>query len=84
MATPLRCKITGHDRDPCGVCRRCGVEKDTAHEWVDVERDRACYRKTQCSNCSREREIPDHDWQPAGTSPTGDVAMKCGRCGLAI
>jgi hypothetical protein len=83
MTAPLRCRITGCDRDPCGVCRRCGTEKDTSHDWGELERDRACFRKEVCTKCGREREQPDHDWQ-AGESPTGEMSLTCSRCGLAI
>jgi hypothetical protein len=65
------------------VCRRCGIEKDTTHQWKDVERAEPCVRKEVCEKCGREREQPDHDWTP-GTSATGETSLSCSRCGLSI
>ena len=83
MNSSLRCRITGCDPDPCGVCRRCGSEADAQHAWSDADRDRPCYRKEVCATCGAERENPDHDWEP-GVSPTGETALTCSRCGLEI
>lgn len=78
MAATLRCRITGHDPDPCGVCRRCGMETDTTHDWTDAEREEPCVRKEVCEKCGRERTQPDHDWEP------GEGSLTCSRCGLSI
>ena len=83
MASPLRCRLTGCDPDPCGVCRRCGSAKDTSHVWKDAERDLPCFRKEICETCGRQREQPDHDWEPGGAA-TGGTSLVCSRCGLKI
>jgi hypothetical protein len=79
----MRCKVSGCDLDPCGVCLRCDSEAKARHDWQDVDRERECYAKRVCSRCQRERESPDHDWSTS-TGPAGDLQMKCSRCGLAI
>ena len=83
MAKPLRCRMTGCDLDPCGVCRRCDTEQDAHHTWKDAERERPCYGKEVCETCEREREKPDHDWTP-GVNALGETSLKCSRCNLEI
>jgi hypothetical protein len=83
MTASMRCRLTGCDLDPCGVCRRCETEKDTTHDWQDTDRDRACFRKQACAKCGREREQPDHDWEP-GVAASGEPSLTCSRCGLEI
>ncbi|HXV77757.1 MAG TPA: hypothetical protein VD788_15695 [Candidatus Polarisedimenticolaceae bacterium] len=78
MSASLRCKITGCDPDPCGVCRRCGGERATTHDWRQAERERPCFARQVCTKCEREREQPDHDWQ---AKPNG---LQCSRCGMTI
>lgn len=84
MATSMRCKLTGHDLDECGVCRRCGSEGEAKHDWQEGERHRPCFRLQVCSRCQAEKETPEHDWAPTGISPTGDPQLKCSRCGRSI
>lgn len=83
MGSSLRCKVTGCDLDDCGVCRRCGSEKEATHEWSEVERTRPCFKRSVCDRCQAEREIADHDWETTGSGPLG-IELKCSRCGLAI
>ena len=78
MAAKMMCKIAGHDPDDCGVCKRCGREENTRHEWKEVERDRPCFRRENCGKCGQTREQPDHDWQ------MGEKDLHCSRCGLSI
>jgi len=78
MSRSLRCRITGCDVDPCGVCRRCGAASGAGHAWKEAERTRECYRRSVCERCDRERERPDHDWEPTAGG------LRCSRCGLAI
>jgi hypothetical protein len=78
MSSSMRCRITGCDRDPCGVCRRCGDESGAKHDWREADRERACYRHEVCDRCGREREQPEHDWESVGGN------LKCSRCGLAV
>jgi hypothetical protein len=75
--------MTGCDLDDCGVCRRCGAERETKHVWKEIERQRPCYRIEVCERCRKDRENPDHDWE-MGTGPAGDVKMTCSRCRLEI
>jgi hypothetical protein len=79
----MRCKVAGCDRDECGVCRRCGSERDVEHHWKDVGRERACFRRKVCARCETEKESPDHDWVPSPNA-IGEIELKCGRCGLSI
>jgi len=74
----VRCKITGCDLDECGVCRRCGAQKEAKHQWKEAERDRPCFPRQVCERCDAKREQPDHDWEP---TPNG---MKCSRCNFSI
>lgn len=74
----VRCKITGCDLDGCGVCRRCGSQKQAKHQWKEAERKRECFPRQVCETCSAQREQPDHDWEPTATG------MKCSRCGFSI
>ena len=83
MSSSIRCKVTGCDLDECGVCRRCGDERESEHSWKEADRERPCYLRKVCERCGRERESPDHDWE-SGTGPAGDIKMTCKRCGLAI
>jgi ribosomal protein S27AE len=82
----IRCKLTGCDLDPCGVCKRCGDTSAAAHDWTDVERERPCFKQQQCTRCGETKEMPDHDWVPTPMdSPDGTgVELRCGRCGLKI
>jgi hypothetical protein len=80
----MRCKITGHDLDECGKCRRCGDESSANHAWSDAERNNPCYKREICDRCGAEREQPDHDWQPGDTPGPDGVALQCARCGLKI
>ena len=82
----MRCKLTGHDLDPCGTCKRCGDASADDHDWQDVDRKRPCYRRKECSRCGDFKEDPDHDWTPT-PSETGDgtgIELKCSRCALKI
>jgi hypothetical protein len=84
MASSLRCKITGCDLDPCGVCRRCGSEAEAKHQWEEAERERPCFPRKVCSVCGAERESPDHDWEMT-TGVSQDIpVLKCRRCGMSI
>jgi hypothetical protein len=83
MSSSIRCKVTGCDFDDCGVCRRCGAERETHHDWKEAERKRPCYELKICDRCGTEKESPDHDWD-SSTSPAGEIQMTCKRCGLAI
>lgn len=76
----LLCRVTSCDLDDCGVCRRCGSESLSRHEWKEAERNRPCFRRKVCSGCRKENEVPDHDWQTSGASSQ----LKCARCGLSI
>ena len=78
MAASLRCKMTGCDLDDCGVCKRCGQEKDPQHQWKEAERERPCFPRELCQRCETAREQPYHDWDAA---PGG---LRCTRCGLKI
>ena len=78
MAKGLRCRITGCDRNACGVCRRCGDHQGAEHEWIEVPREEPCYRLESCTRCEEQRAQPDHDWQPV------DDDLKCSRCALKI
>ncbi len=83
----LRCKLSGHDRDACGVCRRCGDAEGAEHDWrKEQERARPCFEVESCSRCGETRERPDHDWTPtpADTLDGTGIEMKCSRCGLKI
>ena len=82
MGTSVRCRLTGCDRDPCGVCKRCGDEQGAAHDWQDGERQDPCYRHEVCSRCSNSRDQPDHDWNPVVTA--AGTNLSCSRCGLEI
>ena len=74
----LRCKVSGCDLDPCGICRRCGSEKEASHAWQEAERTRPCFKRQVCQTCEVEREQPDHEWDSTATG------LKCTRCGFAI
>lgn len=78
MASSIRCRLQGCDLDDCGVCRRCGDAGKAEHRWQEADRVRPCFRRTVCSRCGKEKEQPEHDWDP---TPGG---LKCSRCGLAI
>jgi len=84
MTLTMRCRITGCDLDGCGVCQRCGGERQAHHQWTDAEREKPCFRRKVCERCGKERQNPDHDWEPAGVSVTGEPELKCARCGLSI
>jgi hypothetical protein len=77
-AASLRCRISGHDLDDCGVCRRCGVEQSPTHQWKEGERERPCFPREICERCGATREQPDHDWE------TTAAGLRCTRCGLSI
>ena len=79
----MRCKISGCNLNPCGVCRRCNSEAEAKHDWQAAERERECYAKQACSRCGQNRESPDHDWDTT-IGPAGDPVMKCTRCNLRI
>jgi len=83
MAGSLRCKMTGCDLDPCGVCKRCGSQEKAQHKWKQAERERDCFHRELCETCNQEREKPDHDWEMSQGGPQG-IRMKCARCGLVI
>ena len=84
MPSSLRCKVTGHDLDECGICRRCGSESEANHEWKEAaERNRPCFKLSVCERCQTERETADHDWETSTGGPQG-IVMKCTRCGLSI
>ena len=61
MSSSIRCRITGCDLDECGVCRRCGSDRQAEHDWHEIERERPCYRRMSCSRCQAEREQPEQD-----------------------
>lgn len=84
MAVSLRCRISGCDRDACGVCRRCGDSSESNHAWKEIERDEPCTRRSVCERCEAERRQPDHDWQSRPAKNVDGVELKCARCGLAI
>ena len=85
MASSLRCKVTGHDLDECGICRRCGSESESKHEWKDTTpRKRECYRLEVCERCRQEKETADHDWEQAPGRIPDTTDLKCTRCGLQI
>ena len=85
MPSSLRCKVTGHDLDDCGVCRRCGTEAEPNHEWKETTpRKRECYRLEVCARCEQEKEIADHDWEQVPGKIPDTMDLKCSRCGLQI
>ena len=87
MAKSMRCRLTGCDRNECGVCIRCGSEKDVAHKWVDAESEDRCIQLKRCERCDAEKKKPDHDWEPTGKpDPTGigGPELRCSRCGMVI
>ncbi|MDX1389002.1 MAG: hypothetical protein R3344_07415 [Acidobacteriota bacterium] len=84
MGSSLRCKVTGHDLDECGICKRCGSEDNAGHDWKEAaERKRPCFKLSVCERCGSDREIADHDWQMSEGGPQG-IMMTCSRCGLKI
>ena len=83
MASSLRCKVTGCDLDECGICRRCGSEKEAEHAWKETDRKRPCIKRSVCERCDAEREIADHDWETTGTGPLG-AELTCSRCAMSI
>lgn len=80
----LRCKLSGHDLNECGACRRCAAEVEPQHDWQDAERKEPCYQRRVCERCGREHQSPDHDWQPVPPTGVQESALKCSRCGLSI
>ena len=79
----LRCKVSGHDRNECGICRRCGDESEATHAWQSADRQEPCFELSICERCNAERKKPDHDWEPFQT-PAGESGLRCSRCNLAI
>jgi len=77
-ASAIRCRLTGCDPDDCGVCRRCGLEKNPRHQWKDAPGERPCFPRQVCERCGTAREQPDHDWEPSGRG------LRCSRCDLSI
>lgn len=78
--------MTGCSRNECGVCTRCGDASEASHDWNESERERPCFKRTECSRCGEVNETPDHDWTPT-PGLTGDgtgIKLKCDRCGLEI
>ena len=84
MASSIRCRVTGCDRDDCGVCRRCGDDRGAKHAWKEASRSKPCFPRMLCERCQAEKESPDHDWQIGAANPQGDVTMECSRCRLRI
>lgn len=84
MASSIRCRVTGCDRDDCGVCRRCGDDREADHAWQEAERNKPCFPRMVCERCGAEKEKPDHDWEIGGPTPQGELSMECSRCGLRI
>ena len=84
MPQSLRCRVTGCDLDPCGVCKRCGEDRQARHEWQDDEREKPCYRRQTCERCSVVKQSPDHDWQTQAGTAGMDPKLDCSRCGLEI
>ena len=74
----MRCKLTGHDRDSCGVCSRCGDAKGANHQWKEAEREKPCFAREICETCGTERQQPEHEWE------SKDANLVCSRCGLRI
>ena len=74
----MRCKLTGHDLDACGVCKRCGEAKGSQHQWKAAEREQPCFKREVCERCETERQQPEHDWQMENAN------LVCSRCGLKI
>jgi hypothetical protein len=88
MSVPMRCRLTGCDLNECGVCRRCGSEKNASHQWKAAERTEPCYELKICERCGAEHKKPDHDWVPTGAgaalAEVQGPELKCSRCGLVI
>ena len=88
MGSSLRCKMSGHDLDPCGICRRCADSASASHSWKDAERERPCFRLRVCETCGSTEEKPEHKWEPAprasGIEGPMGPDLKCSRCGLVI
>lgn len=84
MGPSIRCRVTGCDLDECGICRRCGDASKAAHQWKEADREKPCYERKLCERCGEEKSQPDHDWQTGTSAVTGEIEMKCSRCGLLI
>ena len=83
----MRCKLTGHDLNDCGVCKRCQDASEAKHDWAEQERERECFKRSVCTRCGEIQEKPDHDWTPTPAEHDLDgsgIEMKCSRCGLKI
>ena len=53
---------------------------------IEVDRNRQCYKREECTRCDEVRENPDHDWTPTPVEH-GDgsgVELRCSRCSLKI
>ena len=79
----LRCKVTGCDLNACGICRRCGDESKSNHEWQKAESTEPCSNVLTCERCDAEKKTPRHDWGPFET-PAGESGLRCTRCNLVI
>jgi hypothetical protein len=82
----IRCKLTGCDLDPCGICKRCKDQSAADHAWEEAERDRPCYKRLTCANCDEVKESPVHDWtpKPVDAADGSGVELRCSRCNLKI
>jgi hypothetical protein len=50
-----------------------------SHDWVEIDRQRPCFRLKRCTRCDEEQDIPDHDWEARPGGPDG-IEMICSRC----